>query len=497
MASRLVGHTPRIPVASDGMPMRANQDLSHLPGPRGHWFWGNSKEFLPNPGLYVRKMRERYGDCFTVGVLRNRRQVVLCGPQANRLVLLDPDDNFSARWGWEVVHDYFPGMVLLRDFADHRQHRRIMTPLFKPDALGHYLAQMDPIIRESVETWGDTIDVYRAQKQLTLDIALRVFCGFGPGACGAILHRDLWTILDNVMALPGVRRWRGLRARDRLREALRVELHDRRERGGDDLFSRLATERDGSGRSLQPGELPRPLTRREVPALAPSPEAYFHTRLSDADVIDHMLGLLFASHDTTASALTTICMQLARRPDWQRRLREECLREATAREGLTLALLDSLPLMEAFFKETLRQYSPLQIIPRRSVRELTFDNHRIPANAPILLFPQVSHFDPEAFPEPERFDPMRFVKSPPPEPFAFIPFGRGSHMCLGMHFAVMEVKAVLYRLLLRREVCFADCGNRALNYVPIVRPFEPVRLDLKPTDVRGAPAVSQPSKVSS
>ena len=445
---------PRIPVASDGLRVRATRDLQHLPGPGGHWFWGNSKEFLPNPGLFVRNMRKRYGDCFTVGVLRDRRQVVLAGPNANRLVLLDPDDNFSSRRGWEVVQAYFPGMVLLRDFADHRQHRRLMTPLFRPDALRQYLDQMDPIIREFLKTGCGNVDLYRAQKQLTLNIALRVFAGLEPGSATAAISRDLCTVLDNVMALPGVRRLGARRARDRLRIALHRELEARREASGRDLFSRLATQRDELGR-----------------------------RLSDADVIDHMLGLLFAAHDTTASALTIMCMQLARLPDWQERLREECraLREDTDSERLTHDMLQRLPLTEAFFKETLRQYSPLQVLPRRSVREFTFDDYRIPANAAILLFPQVTHFDPEFFPEPERFDPLRFIESAPPEPFAFIPFGRGSHMCLGMHFASMEVKAVLYRLLLSREVRFADCDDRSLNYVPIVRPFKPVRVQLSPS----------------
>ena len=84
-------------------------------------------------------------------------------------------------------------------------------------------------------------------------------------------------------------------------------------------------------------------------------------------------------------------------------------------------------------------------------------------------------------PTTERYDPMRFIDPAPQEPFAFIPFGKGSHMCLGMHFAAMDVKAVLYRLLLSREVRFADCGNRALNYVLIVRPLEPVRLHFGPS----------------
>ena len=445
------GHITRIPVASDHLTRRATRDLEHLPGPPGHWLWGNSRDFLPNPGEYVRGLRRRYGNCFTVGVFRNRRHVVLTGPAANRLVLLDPDDRFSSRRGWEVVDAYFPGFVLLRDSADHRQHRRMMTPLFKPEALQRYLAGMQPVVGESVRTWPETVDIYPVMKRLTLEVALRVFAGFGPGSAGEAVYRDLATVLDNVLALPGVRRLRGLRARDRLRRTLRAVLLERRRGNGTDLFTRLAVQADESGR-----------------------------RLSDRDVVDHVLGLLFAAHDTTTSAITTICIKLAEDPAWQARLREECraVREDCG-ETLGYESLDRLALTDAFFRETLRQYSPLQIVPRRSVREFRFEEHRIPANAPILLFPQATHFDAEFFPDPERFDPLRFVDAPAPEPFAFIPFGRGSHMCLGMHFAAMEVKAVLCRLLLERELRLGDKAYPGLQYMPVVRPARPVRLHLR------------------
>lgn len=444
---------PRISVASDALPRRASHDLAHLPGPRGHRLLGNSRDFLPNPGQYVRDMRRRFGNCFTVGLLGNRRQVILAGPAANRLVLLDADDNFSSRWGWwEGVGAYFPGMVLLRDFADHRLHRRLMTPLFKPAALRRHLVQMDPIIQESIRTWPDAVDIYREQKRLTLEVALWVFGGFEGRASNDPLYRDMTTLLDNVLALPGLGRWRALRARDRLRRTLHGELATRRQNGGEDLFTHLAVWTDEAGQCL-----------------------------SDRDVVDHMLGLLFGAHDTTTSALTTMSIKLAEDPAWQDRLREECRGVRQDLDGrLTPEGLDRLPLMDAFFRETLRLYSPLQMIPRRAVRAFRFEGHRIPANAPILLFPQATHFDSEFFPEPERFDPLRFVDAPGPEPFAFIPFGRGSHMCIGMHFAAMEVKAVLYRLLLTKRLRLGKQGGGTLNYMPIVRPLGPVRLHLDP-----------------
>ena len=445
-----------IAVSSDALPAKPSTDLDHLPGPRGNRLTGNLADLLPNPGPFILAMRRRYGDCFTVGVLWNRRQVILTGPQANRLVLLDEDGNFSSRWGWDVVHDYFARMVLVRDFEDHRQHRRIMTGLFKSEALKGYLAHMEPIIETSLEDWHGEIDVYALQKRLALDIALRVFCGFEPDAINQSLNAELSRVLDNVLArrsvLPWTRSWRARRARDRVRRVLRAELAERRVGDGTDLFSRLATETDDQGR-----------------------------RLADADVVDHMIGMLFAAHDTTASSLTMICLKLAESVEWQERLRIECreVRDQTGRDALAYESLDAVPLLDAFFREALRYYSPLQFIPRRSIRAFEFNGSRIPANAPILLVPQATHFDAAHFPEPDRFDPLRFITHARPDPFAFIPFGRGSHMCLGMHFAAMEVKAVLYSLLLRYAIKPASSKPVPVAYLPIVRPARPALLRLE------------------
>ena len=280
-------HVPAIEVASDTLPRDADSDLAHLPGPRGHWYFGNLRELLPNPIPFLMEMRAEHGDCFTVGVLRNRRVVVLAGPAANRHVLLDADGNFSTRLGWEVALDFFSGFVLLRDFEDHDFHRDLLRPFFKPDALRDALDGMNRLVADEVAVLSGSTDAYRLTKGLALDIGLSVFGGFASNQSSEAIYSDTVRVLDGLMArrsrLPGTRYHGAVRARDRLRAALLAEVPRRRDGDGHDLFSRLSRFTDSDG-----------------------------CRLRDRDVVDHVFGMLFAGHETTASAMALMMYSLAR-----------------------------------------------------------------------------------------------------------------------------------------------------------------------------------------
>ncbi|MEM7077006.1 MAG: cytochrome P450 [Pseudomonadota bacterium] len=435
----------RVPERSYALPGGACQDLAHLPGPAGHWLFGNLRQLGANPEPLLTSLREQHGDCFTFGFLRNQRKLIMTGPEANELVLLDRDDNFSSHWGWEVVHSFFGHNILVRDFEDHRLHRKLMTQLFKPASLARYLGQMEGPIDRALATYVGPIDAYRQTKVMALEIAIRVFAGITSENVDA-WNANLTTVLSNVMAprirLPGTRYWAALAARDRLRAMLEAEVAPRRGAAGDDLLTQLVNNTDQRGRTL-----------------------------CVQDVIDHMFGILFAAHDTTASSLAMLFWRFAKHPDLQERAIEECgqLYGRSGSPRLRYEDLDELPFIEACFKETLRLYAPIQFLPRRSLRAFSFNGHEIPANTAILLAPQVTHFDREFYPQPDRFLPSRFEGSTS-APFAFVPFGKGSHMCLGMRFAYMEIKAVMYRLFLSRRIRPADDANLDLEYLPIVRP---------------------------
>lgn len=454
-----------IEVSSDHLPEQPTQRLDHLPGLKGHWLFGNVRELMPNPLPSLLQASNQLGNCFTVGFLRNKRVVILSGPAANELVLLDRNNNLSSRLGWDVVGPFFGRNILVRDFADHRAHRKLMNQVFKPQSLASYLGQINTIIDTSMHQFHGQVDVYRQTKQLALDIAIDVFAGIPPTR-SAVWNRDLSEVLSNVMAqripIPFSRYWYAKRARDRLRNRLADEVTKRRGNTGQDLLSKLANQKEEQGFAL-----------------------------SDQDVIDHLFGLLFAAHDTTASSLAMISWLLTQHQDWQSAARAECsaLYQKTGSLELNYADLAALPVIEAIFFETLRLYAPVQFIPRRCVEAFEFAGHNIPANTHILLTPQVTHYDSSLYPEPERFNPQRFLEDTTNKPpFIFVPFGKGSHMCLGMHFAHMEIKAVLYRVLLTKSLEQVAGNDATLEYLPIVRPVKPLYVEFSELDTNATSA---------
>ncbi|MCY4011171.1 MAG: cytochrome P450 [Gammaproteobacteria bacterium] len=391
-------------------------------------------------------MKARHGDCFTVGLLRNRRVVVLAGQAANRYVLLDSDGNFSSRLGWEVALDVLGGFVLLRDFEDHALHRTLLRPFFAADALRRDLVCINGLIRDEVTALGGAADAYRLAKRLALDIALAVFGGFEPGRNVEAIYSDTVRVLDGVMTRrsrwPGSRYRRALQARDRLRAALLAELPRRRDGDASDLFSRLSRLADESGRALR-----------------------------DQDVVDHVFGMVFAAHETTASAMALVMYSLARHTEWQAEVRAEIVARRPG-EAPTLDELSEMPVFEAVFRETLRLYAPIQLLPRRNVRPFDWSGHRIPANSHILLPPQVCHRDAQAFENPDSFQPGRFLEGSvrTVDPFTWIPFGRGRHMCMGTHFALVEAKAFFVALLRSFDLELATTNAPAIEHLPVLRP---------------------------
>jgi cytochrome P450 len=436
--------------------------LAHIPGDNGWPVIGHTLEALADPKGFFEKRADRYGLVFRADIL-DETSVYLLGPEANKLVLLDPQRLFSSRFGWVGIMDrVFPGGLIMMDFDEHRLHRRALSVAFKAGPLRSYLRILDSSISARVAEWRavpGAIQFYPAAKRLTLDLAATAFLGgsLGPAmdqVSQALVRMVAATVSPIRWALPGTQLHRGIKAREQIVAWLGQQIATRRERGGDDLLSQLCLATTDSG-----------------------------ALLSTKAVVEHMSFFMMAAHDTLTSSLSAFTMLLARNPDWQDRLREEISQEVRdPKAPLSLEVLEALQLTEMAFKETLRIIPPVPALPRRAVRDFSFMGYDMPAGTGIGINMLFTHHMPDLWPEPGRFNPMRFTPEAQTDRhrFAFVPFGGGAHMCLGLHYAMMQAKCFAVRLLQNLSISIERDDGTIWKMWPIPKPSDGLRVTLRP-----------------
>lgn len=434
--------------------------LAHIPGDGGPPVIGNTFRMLADPHAFAAGMIARYGK-----VYRNRAfggwSVMLCGAEANELVLLDRDRIFSSEQGWgPMLERLFPRGLMLLDFDKHRADRRALSTAFKPAPMRHYMDALNRGIAARVSAWGvGRMRFYPAIKELSLHLAAESFLGLPWGPESAKINRAFVdTVAASVTpirrALPFTAMKRGVDGRAFLAGYFTREIAKRRsgEGVGQDMFSQFATAAGDSGALLPVGE-----------------------------VVDHMIFLMMAAHDTITSSASSLVYYLARHPEWQDTLRAEAM---AVTRGLDLAYEDlaKLELTEMAFKEALRLIPPVPSMPRRALRDFEFGGYRIPAGAGLGINIHWTHHAEEYWPEPMRFDPMRFTREAEKarHKYAWVPFGGGAHMCLGLHFAYMQVKVLMAQLLSRYRIELADGAEVAWQPWPIPKPRGGLRIELSP-----------------
>lgn len=441
------------------LPRNPPSALAHIPGESGWPLVGNTIKMLSNPAGFGRGMIAKYGPVFRNNAFGGHN-VQMFGPDANEMVLFDRDKVFSSEQGWgPLLNLLFPRGLMLMDFEKHRSDRKALSIAFKPEPMRHYADALNEGVAARIPAWsGRTMPFYPAIKQLTLDLAATSFLGipWGPEA-----EKINQAFVDMVQAsigivrqpLPGTAMGRGVAGRNYLVDYFTPMVPERRVSDGQDMFTQFCQARDEAGEYLS----------------------------VDA-IVDHMNFLMMAAHDTITSSVTSMIWMLAKHPEWQQKLRDEMLSVAPAGQGVGHNALGQLELTEMAMKETLRMIPPVPSIPRRALKDFSFGGYTIPAGTTVGVSPSYTHHMPEYWPEPDTFDPMRFTPEATRErhKYAWVPFGGGAHMCLGLHFAYMQTKIVLHHLLTTHSVSVADGYEPAWQMWPIPKPKDGLMVTITP-----------------
>src|SRR5918998_2881979 len=390
-----------------------------------------------NPVRFVHVCHRRYGDRFTIRI-----------PGIGTLVFLtDPDDIRSVARGDPAIFHAGEAAIplgevlgaqslIMLDDEKHRRSRGMMLPAFHGDSVRRQVAEMVDITVDEVARWpvGEQFALYPRMQAITLEVILRTVIGVHDEGRLAALRAALPPMLEigsplELIPPPQVLRpfgpWRRRAQRRAVAQAL---LTDEINRCRQD--PQLAHRTDALAM----------LVRTVDDAGAP---------MADDELVDQLVTLLLAGHDTTATALSWA---------FERLVRDPALLDRTARA----AMESDDAWLDAVCKETLRARPVIFEFARKLTAPVQLAGYRIPAGT--ILAPSINlvHHSSRYYPDPEEFRPQRFLDQRT-DPAVWLPFGGGVRRCLGATFAQVEMRTVLREVLRRVELS------------PTTAPDEPVK----------------------
>ena len=439
-----------------------------LPGPREPL--GPTLGYLRDPFGYLIRCARRYGDLFSVPTLLGR--VVGCAhPDGVRELFAAPPGSF-ARWRPDfIVTATGESSLLISTGEQHRRDRKLLGPAFHGDRMRAYGQTMRDVALREAATWSPErpVRLHGAMLSISMEIILRTVFGADETTGleplrAAVLSafervtpaRLLLGLVSSAFGGKGpyarfarMRAWvdpwlTGEIARRRQRESAGGPHRD----GGDDILSLLVSARADDGATL-----------------------------SDQEIREQILTLLFAGHETVGSALAWALHLVASNPPVLARLLVEldALGDVPPAEALAAA-----PYLGAVCSETLRLYPPLPDVIRKLLRPMTVMGHDLPAGTAVAACIAAIHVRPDLFPEPTAFRPERFLERTY-APHEYLPFGGGDRRCIGSAFSLYQMKLVLGTLLARYR--FELCDRK---------PVRPVLRNIATGPSGGVPALVRP-----
>jgi unspecific monooxygenase len=379
--------------------------------------------------------------------LLGRCNLILNAPDAIRHVLVDNYENYvRTPFSIRVLRPFLGKGVLTAEGRAWKHQRRTLAPAFTPRAVNTLIPHMVGAIDESVARLraasNAPVDLREAMQHMTLEIAGRTMFSFGMDQHGTTL-RDFVNEYGERLARPNFfdlllpLSWPTPRdfARTRFRKRWTA------------FVGMLMAERRAAGKKEDAP--PRDLFDLMDQARDPETGHAFN----EEQLGDEVATMILAGHETTAVALFWSLYLLALDPATQ----EQVASEAHGASTNGALDIDQLKFTRAVLDETMRLYPSAFLIARAAAGPDVISGIPVRKNDVILVSPWLLHRHEKLWPDPEVFMPSRFMPpAPPPDRFAYLPFGVGARICIGAHFALVEATLALAKIIGSFRVTLLD-----------------------------------------
>jgi cytochrome P450 len=390
-------------------------------------------EWLRRPYPFLDEVSARYGDTFTFRLLGFPPLVFFSRPEVVKEIFTDDGSRLHAGPLNQSLKVFLgEHSVLMLDGAEHLRHRRLLLPPFHGERMYAYGQTMLDMADEAIDKLpqGQPFSGHKVMQNITLRVILRNVLGMREPA----IVEEFAGVITQVLELAT---WPPL-----LLPAMQVDLGPyspwgrfvRKRAEGDKLLLREVARRRREGTEGRKDVLSLLLDARDESGAA----------MTDAELRDELVTLLVAGHETTATALAWALRWVLADPKVEARLRQEL----THSGELSPERIAKLEYLDAVVREALRLVPVIPLVGRILQEPMRIGGWDLPKGTAVVCSIYLTQRQRDLYPEPGVFNPDRFFERKM-TPYEFFPFGGGIRRCLGMAFALYEMKMVLARLFTR------------------------------------------------
>ncbi|KAI9096683.1 hypothetical protein K1719_025862 [Acacia pycnantha] len=427
--------------------------------PPGSMGWPHIGETLQlysqNPNVFFAARQKRYGEIFKTNIL-GCPSVMLASPEAAHFVLVTHSHLFKPTYPKSKERLIGPSALFFHQGQYHMRLRKLVQDSLSLESLRKLVPHIESLAISAMDSWADSplVNTFSEMKKFSFEVGILLVFGHVDPRIKEELKRN-YCIVDRgynsfPTSIPGTPFKKALLARKRLGEIIREIISERKEKKlpEKDLVGCLLSWKNENG---------------EV--------------LSDEEISDNIIGVLFAAQDTTASVMTWIIKYLHDEPKLLEVVKAEqkAIHKSNDEGKLPLSWNQtrSMQITNKVFLESLRMASIISFAFREAVADVDYKGFLIPKGWKVLPLFRNIHHNPDFFSDPQKFNPSRFEVAPKPN--TFMPFGSGEHACPGNQLAKLESLIMVHHLAtkLRWEVKGSQCG---IQYGPF-----PVPVDGLPT----------------
>lgn len=421
---------------------------------------GNLKPYVGDPYGFLAQKHTDYGEIFKFR-LAYRYLHVTADPNHIHEILQEYHRSFIKSLAYRKLTSLLGNGLFTNEGQSWLKNRRLAQPSFHKKMIAQYFEGIKSYGSSMCQEWKSKKEVtlLSEMSQVTLNIICKTLLGIDIGHGGDIVEKHLPYALDymikRVTSSINAPMWWPSEKNKKYHKSVAAM---------NDLIEKIIQEKKNSGEHAD-----------LLSQLMLAVDKETNHKFTEEQLRDEVITFFLAGHETSAVSMAWTIYLLETNPA----IKQKFLTEVNNIGEVTLESVQQAPYVEAVIKESMRIYSPIWVIGRESIQDVTLSGgYHLKKGSSIIFSPLYIHRSPKYWENPDVFRPERFLNGAKIKEGSYFPFGGGPRLCIGNNFAMLEMKTLLIMMYQQLNINMQDKTHPDYQYSLTLRPKNEIRLQV-------------------